>query len=160
MTDQGPFREQDPVLSRLDRIDSTLREVETHLATPTLVTPPSTRTALLAPWLGSPLIIVALAWGVSVLFGSCSEGCRADAAAEQRRAQTDADRQMHEHERFCAALGLRFAGTTPVAVMPEHVDNRGFSVSANVFYGVVCGNGHGDGMYVGVDGHLHALKGP
>jgi hypothetical protein len=163
MTDSGgPFREQDPVLSRLDKLDATTARISDdlqkwgHLAAGQA---PS-RTAVLARWFGSPLIVIALAWSAATLFGACSEGCRADDAAKARLAQADADGELRDHERFCAAVGLRFAGLTPVVVIPDHTDARGYRVEAVVHYGVVCGNGHGDGMYVGVDGHLHALKEP
>ena len=144
---EGPFRDQDPVLSRLDKIDSTLDHIETHLAKPT-----PTRTAILAPWFGSPLIIIALAYAATLLFHSCDHGCAESDREKQEEADGQAAYELQEHERFCAAVGLRYAGTTPVFTDTDALGHP-------VYTAVVCGNGHGDGMYVGVDGHLHALKG-
>jgi hypothetical protein len=160
MTDEGPFREGDPVRSKLHEIQ---RTQETHGSALGELLAASRKPMVgvvqaFAPWLGWPMVIVAVLLGFGLLDRYGNEGCAARDKEAYREKEADAVAELHAHDRFCAAVGLRFAGTTPVHTV-HTADRYGNPYSDTVYYAVVCGNGHGDGMYVGVDGHLHALKG-
>jgi len=157
----GPFRGDDPVLSRLDKLidtqgrhDNALGEVLKNTREPRV-----SAAATIAPWFGSPLLIVAIAYAGTLLFGTCDRGCAEDEREKRRTAQEAATAELHDHERYCAAVGMRFAGTTPVHQDPPSQSGQ-FTVQGDIYYSVVCGDGHGNGMFVGADGHLHALKEP
>jgi hypothetical protein len=149
MEGQGPFRERDPIPMRVDALEALTKthgegiyshtgELDRVRSRLGRLEGEGVRRAV--PWLVSPFLSFAVLYGFMMLVTTLSKGCDEHDAAVTHGLVTNCQTQ-------CTAFGLHYGG---------------FSSFKNTdgFYHLrcVCGDGHGDGLYVGEDGHLHSLR--
>lgn len=147
---KGPYREEDPLRKLEGKVDdlagktnvfiNEARSADHELRTQidgVRTDVRSNRLRTVVPWISSPFFLVGIGYILSILVpagASCS-------GASERREKTLCQEQ-------CTAVGLQYGGFSDI-----RGENDGCASSR-----CLCGNGHGDGMYVGSDGHFHAMK--
>jgi len=147
---KGPYRDEDPIRKLEGKVDDLIGKTDVFIgearnADHELRTQidsvrsdvRSSRLRTIVPWISSPFFLVGIGYILSILVPA-GASCSGD---------NDRQRKALCHEQ-CAAVGLQYGGFSDI--QDEH---SGCTSSR-----CLCGNGHGDGMYVGSDGHFHGMK--